>query len=171
MRSRTTTTQESEYGLHSCGWSFCTLPLSGDAEQKPQLAVACGCHLNIELVDEQERHSGFQIVQQGLQRGLFKLAIGDHADKAALGIRALHVKLSRQHIAARLGPRTSDALEKGCARNRHRRAFKKGRTRGHPGIAGSFAAGSWLATLQLLQHGYRLRHRRPLAEETGAGPR
>src|ERR1700723_3294664 len=106
MRSRTTTTQESEYGLHSCGWSFCTLPLSGDAEQKPQLAVACRCHLNIELVDEQERHSGFQIVQQGLQRGLFKLAIGDHADKAALGIRALHVERGREKVTAHFVYRT-----------------------------------------------------------------
>src|ERR1700722_14268038 len=102
MRPCTTATQESECELRSCVWSFCTLPLSGDAEQKPQLAVASRCHLNIKLVDEQERHSGFQIVQQGLQRGLFKFAIGDHADKAALGVWALHVKLGRQHVAARL---------------------------------------------------------------------
>src|ERR1700722_19385270 len=110
IRPRTTATLESECELHSCVWSFCTLPLSGDAEQKPQLAVASRCHLDIELVDKQERHSGLKIVQQGLQRGLFKFAVGDHADKAGLRVRALYVKLGRQHIAARLGHRTGNAL-------------------------------------------------------------
>src|SRR5580700_492135 len=86
------------------GSSFCSLPLSGDAEQKTQLALAGGWHLNVELVDEQERHSGLEIIEQRLQRRLLEFAVCHHADETGLGVRAaLHVKLGRQHIAAGLG--------------------------------------------------------------------
>src|ERR1700743_381562 len=70
MRQCTAAKQEPESGLRSCAYSFSTLPLSGDPKQKPQLSVAGCCCLDVELVDEQERHSGFKIVKQSLQSGL-----------------------------------------------------------------------------------------------------
>src|SRR6185312_15046921 len=98
MRPRIVVEQAPKSGWHIYARSFCTLPLAGDPEQESQLALACGYHLNVELIDEQKRHAGFQIVKQGLQRRLLEFAIRDHADEAGLGVRALQVKLGRQHI-------------------------------------------------------------------------
>src|ERR1700753_1839572 len=100
MRQCIAAKREPESGLRSCACSFSTLPLSGDPEQKTQLSVAGRRCLDVELVDEQERHSCFKIVKQGLQCRLIKLAICHHADEAGLGIRTLQVKLGRKHIAA-----------------------------------------------------------------------
>jgi hypothetical protein len=76
---------------------LCSLPLARDAEQETQLSVAgCGCQLNVELVDEQERHSGFEIVEQDLQCRLVEFAVRNHANEAGFGVRTLHVKLGRK---------------------------------------------------------------------------
>src|SRR5258708_13358225 len=84
--------------------SFRTLPLSGRCEQDPQLSASRigerGRSLDDELIDEQKRHSGFEVVKQLLQSHLLHLATSENTDKSRLAFRALQFDLGRQDVAA-----------------------------------------------------------------------
>src|SRR5215475_458596 len=71
--------------------SFCPLPLAGNRDHHAQPAIAAGRsaggRLHHQLVHEQERHAGLDVVEQLLQRGLADLAVRDHRDEAGLGLR------------------------------------------------------------------------------------
>src|SRR5580693_2886042 len=77
--------------------SFRTLPLSRHPEQDSQLAFTrrckCARRLHHQLIDEQERHAGLDVIEQLLQTRLVDVTARDDADEAGLGWRALHIDL------------------------------------------------------------------------------
>ena len=83
--------------------------------------------LDHELIDKQEWHAGFEIVEQLLQLWLVNLATGDHAEKSRSRLRTLQIKLSRQHVAAEFRHRTGHALQQRRTSDGDRRAFQKWR--------------------------------------------
>ena len=78
---------------------FVALPLPGHAEHhadtsRARLVLGGGLrHLHVELIDEQEGHAGFEVVQHLLQRRLLHLTADDEADETILGLLAEHVDL------------------------------------------------------------------------------
>src|SRR5262245_20323665 len=78
---------------------FCTLPLSGDRKQNAQLAVTrlgeAGGGLRHELIDEQERHAAFDVIEQLLQARLVDVTTYDDGEESGLGSRALQIDLRR----------------------------------------------------------------------------
>ena len=61
---------------------------------------------------------------------LLDLAARQHADKAVLGLHALHVDLRGEHVAADLGHRVGDALQQRRARDGEGLAFEERRAGG-----------------------------------------
>src|SRR5712692_12109714 len=92
MRRRTPT---QPWSRSQASASFHALPLPRYRQQNSQFPLTGrgGRGLNGELFDKQERHSGFEIVDQRLQCRLIDFAAREHADKSRLGLRALQIEL------------------------------------------------------------------------------
>ena len=101
--------------------------------------ASVGRGLHHQLVDEQKRHPGLEIVKQLLQLRLLDFAACDHAEETRVCRRALHIELGRQHIAAEFHHCAGDPLQQRCARDRHRRALEIGRAGWHRHFAGPVA--------------------------------
>src|SRR3954452_24964888 len=100
--------------IHLVSWRKALLPglpLAGNAQDHPDassggVAQRGGLwHLDVELIDEQERHAGLEIVEHLLVRGLLQLASDDEADEAVLSLRAGNVELRRLYGAADIADR------------------------------------------------------------------
>ena len=111
------------------------LPLPGNARHDPDPAGASFIggrgllHLNIQLIDEQERHAGLQIIEHLLKCGLFHLATDDQPHVAVLGLCPDHINLRGLDGAADIADGGGDPLQQRGAGDRHRRPLEERRAR------------------------------------------
>src|ERR1700728_372018 len=113
-----------------------SLPLTRHRHQYAHGSRFPACRLrslHLELIDEEKRHPGLEIIEHLLQGRLLELAADDQADEAAFGRRAVEVDLRRQDIASGFGNGGRHPLLEGSACNRGRPAVQKRRARGRIG--------------------------------------